>query len=124
MDPTACYHEMICSMNEGNHHVARAYAHSLRAWLICGGFYPIDGEILDVDGHVARVLRITTPGAPKEPEVFSLTCADCDDGSHIHSEAEAIKEGWTRIRPQPDLAKANYLGVCPFCRKKVDQEES
>ena len=122
MDPTACYHEMICSMNKGHYDDARASAHSLKAWLDSGGFYPKEENILEVQGHLARVLRITTPGALPEPKVFVLTCADCDNGGQIHSEAQAIEEGWTRIQPQPDLPQANYLGICPYCRKISDDE--
>ena len=123
MDSTACYLEMICAMNEGHNDAARANANSLKAWLDRGGFYPEEGNILEVQGHLARVLRITTPGAPPEPNVFSLTCADCDNGGKIHSKDEAIEEGWTRIQPQPDLPQANYLGICPYCRKISDEEE-
>jgi hypothetical protein len=117
MDPTACYHQMLSAMTEGDYEDARTYAQYLNAWLIGGGFYPLNSKILEVDGQLARVLRITTPGAPPEPEIFSLTCTDCDDGQEINSEAEAIEEGWTSIRSQPDLVEANYLAICPDCRR-------
>ena len=122
MDPTSCYLEMLCSMTEGDHETARAHAQNLKAWIDKGGFYPFNCELLEVDGHLARVLRITTPGAPPEPEIFSLTCADCDAGEGVASEAEAIEEGWTRIQPQPDLPEANYLGICPACWRILEEE--
>lgn len=121
MDPTACYLEMILSMQEGHSETAREYALNLKRWLDRGGFYPQEENMLEVDGHLARVLRITTPGSPAEPEVFSLVCADCDYGDGITSETEAIEEGWTGIQPAPALPMANFVGTCPACRTLLDE---
>ena len=120
MDPTACYLEMILSMQEVNFETARDFALNLKRWLDRGGFYPQEENILEVNGHLARVLRITTPGAPPEPEIFSLTCSECDYGDGITTEVEAIEEGWSDIWPAPDLPMANYVGTCPFCRSLSD----
>ena len=120
MDPTACYLEMLLSMQEGDFDAARESALNLKRWLDRGGFYPQEENILEVNGHLARVLRITTPGAPPEPEVFSLVCAECDYGDGISSETEAIEEGWSSIQPAADLPMANYVGICPCCRSLSD----
>ncbi len=47
---------------------------------------------------------------------FTLVCINCDAGDRIHSEAEALAEGWTDVEFAPDLPMANWLGVCPDCR--------
>ena len=120
MDPTACYLEMLLSMQNGDFETAREHALILKRWLDRGGFYPQDENMLEVQGHLARVLRITTPGAPPEPRVFSLVCADCDNGDGITSETKAIKEGWSQIQPAPNLPMANYVGICPCCRSLSD----
>ena len=120
MDPTACYLEMILSMQDGDLETARDSALNLKRWLDRGGFYPQEENILEVDGHLARVLRITTPGSLPEPDVFSLVCAECDYGDGITSETEAIEEGWSSIQPAPDLPMANYVGTCPCCRSLSD----
>ena len=120
MDPTACYLEMILSMQDGDFHAARESALNLKRWLDRGGFYPQEENILEVDGHLARVLRITRPGSLPEPEVFSLVCVDCDYGDGITSETQAIEEGWSSIQPAPDLPMANYVGICPCCRSLSD----
>lgn len=121
MDPSACYHDMLISMQHGDFETARGHALQLKRWLDGGGYYPPDENMLEVQGHLARVLRITTPGAPPEPEIFSLTCSDCDYGDGITTEAEAIEEGWSQITPAPDLPMANFVGVCPCCRKMFDE---
>ena len=121
MDPSACYHDMLISMQHGDFETARGHALQLKRWLDGGGYYPPDENMLEVQGHLARVLRITTPGAAPEPEIFSLTCSDCDYGDGITTEAEAIEEGWSQITPAPDLPMANFVGVCPCCRKLADE---
>lgn len=120
MDPTDCYREMKLAMLDGDFETAREYALNLQRWLNACGFEPEGENPLEVQGHVARVLRITTPGAPPEPEIFSLTCSECDDGDGITSEAEAIEQGWSQITPALDLPMANFVGVCPCCRKVLD----
>lgn len=112
---------MIRSMQEGDFETVRVNALNLKRWLDRGGFYPQEDDMLEVQGHLARVLRITTPGAPPEPRVFVLLCADCDYGDGITSETEAIEQGWTGIQPAPDLPMANFVGTCPYCQKIPDE---
>ena len=119
MDPTACYREMTLAMRDGDFETARDHALNLQRWFNQGGFEPDGENILEVKGHLARVLRITTPGAP--PEVFSLTCSECDYGDGIVTEAEAIEEGWSQIALAPDLPMANFVGIYPCCRNVFDK---
>jgi len=51
---------------------------------------------------------------------FSLVCINCDAGSHLHSVEGAVTEGWTDIEFAPDLPMANWLGLCPECRREED----
>ena len=51
--------------------------------------------------------------------LFTLTCAECDDGDHITSFDQALVEGWTRNTYAPDLPMANYVGMCPRCREHL-----
>lgn len=44
---------------------------------------------------------------------FSLTCQYCDAGSDVESYEDAVEEGWIGIEYVPELAQANYTGVCP-----------
>jgi hypothetical protein len=120
MDPTACYREMKLAMLDGDFETAREHALNLKRWFKVGGFEPEGENPLEVKGHLARVLRITTPGALPEPEIFSLTCSECDYGDGITTEAEAIEEGWSDICPAPDLPMANFVGLCPCCRDPFD----
>lgn len=120
MDPTTCYRHMHLAMLEGDMETARELALSLKRWLHQGGFEPEGENLLEVKGHLARVLRITTPGVPPEPEIFSLTCSECDYGEGITTEAEAIEEGWSQITPAADLPMANFVGICPCCRNVFD----
>lgn len=121
MDPTTCYREMTLAMRDGDFETARDHALNLQRWFNQGGFEPDGENILEVKGHLARVLRITTPGVPPEPEIFSLACSECDFGEGITTEAEAIEEGWSQITPAPDLPIANFVGICPCCRRMFDQ---
>jgi hypothetical protein len=58
------------------------------------------------------------------PDVpFSLTCEGCDAGMEIGSYDEAIVSGWTEIVFAPDLMLANYLGLCPECRRRQEEEQ-
>ena len=52
---------------------------------------------------------------------FSLVCLNCDAGSHLESEEEALAEGWTDIEFAPDLPMANWLGLCPICRREEEE---
>ena len=63
---------------------------------------------------------------PKDipPDVpFSLTCESCDAGMEIGSYDEAIAAGWTDICYDPDQLMANFLGQCPECRQRQEEEE-
>jgi hypothetical protein len=63
---------------------------------------------------------------PKDipPDVpFSLTCESCDGGMEIESYAAAIAAGWTEIEYAPELPMANFLGLCPQCRQRQEEEE-
>lgn len=51
---------------------------------------------------------------------FSLVCMDCDAGMEIGSYAEAVAQGWTDICFAADLPMANYVGLCPACRRQDD----
>src|SRR5205823_184360 len=58
------------------------------------------------------------------PDVpFSLLCESCDGGMEISSYEEAIAAGWTEICYAPDLSLANFLGLCPECRRAQEEEE-
>ena len=54
---------------------------------------------------------------------FSLACESCDGGMEIRSYEEAIQSGWTGITYTPDLSTANFLGLCPDCRKREEEAE-
>ena len=54
---------------------------------------------------------------------FSLSCESCDGGMEISSYEEAIAAGWTDICYAPELSMANYLGLCPECRQRQEDEE-
>lgn len=58
------------------------------------------------------------------PDVpFSLTCEGCDGGMEIGSYDEAIEAGWTDITYAPEQLMANFLGLCPECRQRQEEEE-
>ncbi len=63
---------------------------------------------------------ITSSDQVKHP--FSLTCVMCDAGGDIDTPEQAIEEGWTEIVEATDLAMANYMGLCPICRKEEELE--
>ena len=52
---------------------------------------------------------------------FSLVCVNCDAGSEIASIEEAVAEGWTGIEFDPDLPMANFVGLCPDCRREEQE---
>lgn len=54
---------------------------------------------------------------------FSLACEACDGGMEIGSYEEALAAGWTGICYAPDLPMANFLGLCPECRRHEEEEE-
>jgi hypothetical protein len=49
---------------------------------------------------------------------FSLVCSECDAGTHIESQDQAMAEGWADIDYAPDLPMANFIGLCPECRER------
>ena len=56
------------------------------------------------------------------PDVpFSLSCTDCDADSP-DSYQEAIAEGWTGIEFFPEGIAENFLGICPDCRRRDEEE--
>ena len=59
MDPTACYRDMLASLQEGDMEAAREHALNLRRWLNSGGFYPQDQDGVAVISQLDRVLRMT-----------------------------------------------------------------
>ena len=59
MDPTACYRDMLASLQDGDIEAAREYASNLRRWLSSGGFYPQDQDGVAVISQLDRVLRMT-----------------------------------------------------------------
>lgn len=46
---------------------------------------------------------------------FTLVCRNCDAGTEIESQAQAVADGWTDIEYAPELPMANYVGCCPDC---------
>ena len=59
MDPTACYRDMLASLQDGDIEAAREHALNLRRWLNGGGFCPQGQDIVAVRSQLDRVLRIT-----------------------------------------------------------------
>jgi hypothetical protein len=49
---------------------------------------------------------------------FSLVCSECDAGTHIESQDQAMAEGWADIDYAPDLPMANFIGLCPECGER------
>lgn len=63
-------------------------------------------------------------GSPKEIP-FTLVCAECDAGTEIQSKVEALACGWISITYAPDLPMANFVGLCPECRRdELDSTEA
>jgi hypothetical protein len=62
------------------------------------------------------------PYEPNEIDltVYSLVCERCDAGDDMHNEVDARAAGWTEIDYRPDLPMANFLGLCPDCRRYRD----
>ena len=51
---------------------------------------------------------------------FSLVCETCDAGRELGSYQEANADGWSDITRALDLPMANYVGLCPACRREAD----
>ena len=63
------------------------------------------------------------PGEIPADVPFSLICECCDGGMEIESYEAALAAGWTGIVFAPDLLQANFLGLCPECRQREQDEE-
>ena len=63
------------------------------------------------------------PGDIPADVPFSLACEGCDGVMEIESYEAALAAGWTGIVYAPDLLQANFLGLCPQCRQKDQDEE-
>jgi hypothetical protein len=63
------------------------------------------------------------PGEIPADVPFSLVCDTCDGGMEIESYEAAIAAGWTDIIYAPALSMANFLGLCPKCRQREEDEE-
>ena len=58
-----------------------------------------------------------------QPDVpFSVSCTDCDIDSPF-SYDEALRDGWTGIEFFPQGIAENYLGLCPECRKREEEDD-
>lgn len=55
---------------------------------------------------------------------FSLVCEECDAGLEIRNYEQAVTAGWTNIVFAPDLPMANFVGLCPDCRREEEQAAS
>ncbi len=116
MDPHQTFLDMFQAMKDEDHATARELAQALQCWFAKGGFYPDEYSPEAMHCYIASVLRRTA--GHRKPELpFSLVCSDCDAGEGIATEEEAMDEGWTEIEPAAQLPQANYLGICPDCRK-------
>ena len=62
MDPTACYREMLASLQDNDVEAAREHALNLKHWLDRGGFCPQGQNIVDVYARLTEVL-LTAPVA-------------------------------------------------------------
>ena len=67
MDPAAAYTDMLLAMKARDFETARERAVDLRAWLGKGGFYPPCYSEVEVDAHIANVLRRTAHRNRKAP---------------------------------------------------------
>ncbi len=63
MDPTACYREMLASLQDNEVEAAREHALNLKRWLDRGGFCPQGQSLEDVTARLIEVLRNTAPVA-------------------------------------------------------------
>ena len=54
---------------------------------------------------------------------FSLACEGCDGGMEVVSYESALAAGWTEIGYAPELPMANFMGLCPECRRRQEDEE-
>ncbi|MEX2170726.1 MAG: hypothetical protein WD851_15525 [Pirellulales bacterium] len=52
---------------------------------------------------------------------FSLVCERCDAGMEVETYEQALDEAWTNISYEPELSMANFLGLCPDCRRAEER---
>lgn len=64
--------------------------------------------------------RVRYDNLPKSylPSDETVTCAHCDE--HVDSLAQAVRDGFTRLQPDPSGLSWNYLGECLDCQKNLD----
>lgn len=121
MDPQQTYIDMLAAMQANDHETARELALALKEWLARGGFRPHQVTTETMDASIATALRQATRLVENNTgDPFSLICTYCDAGMEIATEQEAIAQGWTGIEHAPDLPNANYLGICPDCKRETD----
>ncbi len=54
---------------------------------------------------------------------FTLSCAECDTDSPDSYE-DAVQEGWTQIEFDPQGCSENFLGLCPDCRRREEEQQA
>ena len=59
MDPTACYREMLASLQDNDVEAAQEHARNLKSWLDRGGCCPQGQSLGDVKARLIEVLRNT-----------------------------------------------------------------
>jgi hypothetical protein len=118
MDPKQTFLDMIQAMKDEDHATARELAQALKCWFAKGGFCPDPYSPEAMHCYIDSVLRRTAGHRKPEPP-FSLVCYECDAGEGIASEEEAMAEGWTEIEFARHLPQANFIGMCPDCRKRA-----
>lgn len=118
MDPQQTYCDLLDALKCGDTETARDLALDLQHWLARGGFapQPLGTEI--VSEIIAAALRPSAESG-RPGIVFTLVCEECDAGDDITSEGEALAAGWSRIQFAPDLPQANFVGLCPECRRQT-----
>lgn len=123
MDPHQTYRDLLDALENGDTETARDLALALQRWLARGGFSPVSLTPEAMTSAIAAALRPSSPMGDPDP-AFTLVCSECDAGGDIATEAEAIDAGWSQIQSAPDLPQANFLGLCPDCRRQTDNDIS
>lgn len=118
MDPKQTFLGMIQAMRDEDHATARELAFVLKCWFARGGFCPGTYSPEAIHIYIESVLRRTSEDRKPEPP-FRLVCYECDLGEATTSEEEAMEEGWTEIEFARHLPQANFIGMCPDCRKQA-----
>lgn len=117
MDPQAVYQELLDALRQHDMETARELAETLHDWLARGGFAPQPLGPETVAEVLVTVRHPVTAQCPADT-AFTLVCEDCDAGQEIGAEVEAVIAGWTRLEFAPDLPQANFVGLCPACRRR------